>query len=197
METMWLTGDALWERMDRAVEKVRERLERSTSALSRAGIPYAVIGGNAVRAWVAQADEAAVRTTRDVDLLLRRCDLPAARAALEQVGFVYRHSAGIDMFLDGPDAKARDAVHVLLANEKVHEDDLVAAPDVTDVTEIEGTSVLTLESLVRMKLNVFRRKDQMHLLDMLDVELINASWCDRFSPELSGRLQELIDDPRG
>ena len=170
METMWLTGDALWERMDRAVEKVRERLERSTSALSRAGIPYAVIGGNAVRAWVAQADEAAVRTTRDVDLLLRRTDLPAARTALEQVGFVYRHSAGIDMFLDGPDAKARDAVHVLLANEKVHEDDLVAAPDVTDVTDIDGTSVLTLESLVRMKLNVFRDKDRMHLRDMLDVE---------------------------
>ena len=91
METMWLTGDALWERMDRAVEKVRERLERSTSALSRAGIPYAVIGGNAVRAWVAQADEAAVRTTRDVDLLLRRTDLPAAQVALEQAGFVYRH----------------------------------------------------------------------------------------------------------
>ena len=197
METMWLTGDALWERMDRAVEKVRERLERSTSALSRAGIPYAVIGGNAVRAWVAQADEAAVRTTRDVDLLLRRSDLPAARAALEQAGFVYRHSAGIDMFLDGPDAKARDAVHVLLANEKVHEDDLVAAPDVSEATEIDGTSVLSLESLVRMKLNVYRRKDQMHLLDMLDVELINASWRDRFSPELSRRLQELIDDPRG
>ena len=197
METMWLTGDALWERMDRAVEKVRERLERSTSALSRAGIPYAVIGGNAVRAWVAQADEAAVRTTRDVDLLLRRSDLPAARAALEQAGFVYRHSAGIDMFLDGPDAKARDAVHVLLANEKVHEDDLVPAPDVSEATEIDGTSVLSLESLVRMKLNVYRRKDQMHLLDMLDVELINASWRDRFSPELSRRLQELIDDPRG
>ena len=197
METIWLTGDALWERMDRAVEKVRERLERSTSALSRAGILYAVIGGNAVRAWVAQADEAAVRTTRDVDLLLRRSDLPAARAALEQVGFVYRHSAGIDMFLDGPDAKARDAVHVLLANEKVHDDDLVAAPDVTNVTSIDGTSVLTLESLVRMKLNVFRDKDRMHLRDMLDVELINASWCDRFSPELSDRLQELIDDPRG
>ena len=197
METMWLTGDALWERMDRAVEKVRERLERSTSALSRAGIPYAVIGGNAVRAWVAQADEAAVRTTRDVDLLLRRTDLPAAQVALEQAGFVYRHSSDGDMFLDGPDAKARDAVHVLLANEKVHEDDLVAAPDVTDVTDIDGTSVLTLESLVRMKLNVFRNKDRMHLRDMLDVELINPSWRERFSPELSRRLQELIDDPRG
>ena len=187
-----------WERMVKAVQKVEDRLLRSTTALDAAKIPYAVIGGNAVRAWVAQADEAAVRTTRDVDLLLRRSDLPAARAALEQAGFVYRHSAGIeDMFLDGPVAKARDAVHVLLANEKVHEDDLVPAPDVSEATEIDGTVILSLESLVRMKLNVFRDKDRMHLRDMLDVELINASWRDRFSPELSRRLQELIDDPRG
>jgi len=34
--------------------------------------------------------------------LLRRSDLPAARHALEAAGFVYRHSSGIDMFLDGP-----------------------------------------------------------------------------------------------
>jgi len=37
-----------------------------------------------------------------VDILLRRSDLPAARHALEAAGFVYRHSSGIDMFLDGP-----------------------------------------------------------------------------------------------
>ena len=197
METIWLTGDALWERMDRAVEKIRERLERSTSALTRAGIPYGVIGGNAVRAWVAQADEAAVRTTRDVDLLLRRADMPAATAALEAAGFVFRHAGGIDMFLDGPDAKARDAVHVLMAGERVAADDLVPAPELNETTEIDGMSVLTLEALVRMKLNIFRRKDQMHLIDMLDVELIDASWRDRLPPELALRLQELIDDPRG
>lgn len=76
MTTFHLTGDALWERMERAVEKVRERLERAAVALEAAGVPYAVAGGNAVRTWVAQADEAAVRTTRDVDILLRRSDLP-------------------------------------------------------------------------------------------------------------------------
>ena len=111
-----LTGQALWDRMNRAVEKVQERLEKTARTLESAGIPYAIIGGNAVRAWVAQADEGAVRTTRDVDILLRREDLPAAIAAMEAAGFVYRHSAGIDMFLDDPDAKARDAVHILLAN---------------------------------------------------------------------------------
>ena len=56
-----LTGEALWARMNRAVEKVQERLERTARTLEAAGIPYAIIGGNAVRAWVAQADEAAVQ----------------------------------------------------------------------------------------------------------------------------------------
>ncbi len=38
------------DRMVRAVEKVRERLLRATGALDAAGLPYAVIGGNAVAA---------------------------------------------------------------------------------------------------------------------------------------------------
>src|SRR2546423_14296323 len=125
MRSFHLTGDALWKRMERAVEKVQERLERTAAALEKAGVPYAIIGGNAVRAWVAQADEAAVRTTRDVDILLRRSDFPAAIAAMEKAGFVYRHVKSIDMFLDGPDAKARDAVHVIFAAEKIRADDPV------------------------------------------------------------------------
>lgn len=192
-----LTGQALWDRMNRAVEKVQERLEKTARTLEAAEIPYAIIGGNAVRAWVAQADEAAVRTTRDVDILLRRSDLPMAVQAMESAGFVYRHSAGIDMFLDSADANARDAVHVLIAGEKVRKTDLIAAPDVDESVPVNSHRTLTLEALVRMKLNVFRRKDQMHLIDMLDVELINASWVKRFSPELAQRLQQLIDNPEG
>jgi hypothetical protein len=197
MTAFHLTGDALWQRMERAVEKVQERLLRTVSALESAGIPYAIIGGHAVRAWVAQADEAAVRTTRDVDILLRRSDLPAAIAALEAAGFVYRHVKGIDMFLDGAGAKARDAVHVVFAGEKVRPDDLAAAPEISDAQPIERHATLTLEALVRMKLTSFRRKDQMHLLDMIDVELIDASWTKRLPPELAARLQELLDNPEG
>src|SRR5438445_2858089 len=98
-------GEVSWERMIRAVEKVRERLNRATAALDKAGVPYAVIGGNAVAAWVSRVDEAAVRNTQDVDLLLPRTDLDAATAALASVGFVRRHVAGIELFLDGPKAK--------------------------------------------------------------------------------------------
>ncbi len=192
-----LTGEALWRRMERAVEKIQERLEKTARTLEQAEIPYAIIGGNAVRAWVAQADEAAVRTTRDVDILLRRSDWPAAKAAMESAGFVYRHARGIDMFLDSPDAKARDAVHVLFAGEKVFPNDLVAAPDVSESENIQAHRTLTLEALVRMKLNSFRDKDRMHVRDMIDVELVDESWCTRFPPELAARLKKLLDNPNG
>ena len=97
------------DRLERAVEKVRDKLLRSTAALEAAGVPYAVVGGNAVMAWVEQADEAAVR----------------------------------------------------------------------------------------MKLTSNRRKDQAHLLDMLGVGLIDATWPARYPPELAARLQHLIDTPDG
>lgn len=192
-----LTGQALWDRMNRAVENVQKRLEKTARLLESIEVPYAIIGGNAVRAWVAQADEAAVRTTRDVDILLRRIDLPRVIEAMEQAGFVYRHSAGIDMFLDSPDGKARDAVHVLFANEKVKDSDLVAAPDVDESVVIEAHRTIALESLVCMKLNVFRDKDRMHLRDMVDVALIDETWVHRYPPALSTRLQQILDDPEG
>src|SRR5438105_6412717 len=127
-----MAANISWERMIRAVEKVRERLLRATAALEKAGVPYAVVGGNAVASWVSAVDEAAVRNTQDVDLLLRRADLDAATAALATAGFVRRHVAGIELFLDGPDAKARDAVHVVLAAEKVRREYALPAPDVTE-----------------------------------------------------------------
>ena len=117
------------DRMVRAVEKVRARLARAAAALEAAGVPYAVIGGNAVASWVAKVDEAAVRYTQDVDVLIGRSDLAAAKSAMEAAGFIFRHAAGIDMFLDGPGAKARDAVHILFAGEKVRPDSPAPAPD--------------------------------------------------------------------
>jgi hypothetical protein len=190
-------GEISWERMIRAVEKVRERLLRATAALEKAGIPYAVVGGNAVAAWVSRVDEAAVRNTQDVDLLLRRSDLDAAAAALAPAGFVRRHVAGIDIFLDGPQAKARDAVHVVFAGEKVRAEYSSPAPDVAE-SELSGAfRVLNLEALVRMKLTSFRDKDRTHLRDFLDVGLVDASWYNRLPAELAERLQQLVDAPHG
>jgi hypothetical protein len=44
-----------------------------------------------------------------------------------------------------------------------------------------------------MKLTSFRLKDRVHLLDLLDVGLIDQTWCDRFPPQLAARLKELLD----
>jgi len=81
-------AEVSWERMSNAVENVRRRLLRAAQALDNAGISYAVAGGNAVAAWVSRVDEAAVRNTQDVDIVLRRADLPAAKMSLEAAGFV-------------------------------------------------------------------------------------------------------------
>jgi len=186
-----------WERVIQAVEAVRQRALRATAALAAAKIPYAVIGGNAVAAWVARVDRAAVRNTQDVDILLRRSDFEAAKLALESEGFVYQKVFEVDCFLDGPQASPRDAVHIIFANEKVKPKDVEVTSDVSEIEKSDDYDILKLESLVRMKLTSFRRKDQVHLLDMISIGLIDKTWPNRFQSELSNRLQTLLDDPNG
>ena len=190
-------GPISWERMIGAVEDVRNRLDRATTALDSANIEYAVVGGNAVAAWVSRVDRAAVRNTRDVDLLLKREDLEKAKQALEAAGFVYRHVKSIDMFLDGPKSKARDAVRVIFADEKVRREDLAASPSMEEVEIDEAFRVVTLEALVRMKLTSYRDKDRMHLRDMIEVGLLDSTWPSKYPDELGIRLQQLLDDPDG
>lgn len=204
MEVVEPFSEVSWERMIRAVEKVRERLRRATATLEAAGVAYAVCGGNAVAAWVSTIDDAAVRNTRDVDILIRREDLPAVIEAMQSAGFVHRHAAGIDMFLDGPHAKARDAVHILFAGERIREEDPQPAADVSQSEASDylcepsrQMQVVTLEALVGTKLTSYRDKDRTHLRDMIDVQLIDETWPARFRPELAQRLQELLDNPDG
>jgi len=197
--TMALTpyAEVSWERMSSAIERVRQRLLRAARALEQGAVPYAVAGGNAVAAWVSRVDEAAVRNTQDVDIVLRRADLPNAREALEQAGFVYRHAAGIDMFLDGPNAKARDAVHILFAAEKVQPHYAEPVPDVSESGRTETFQLISLDALVRMKLTSFRDKDRVHLRDLMEVALVDESWLERVPLSLRTRLQELLDNPEG
>ena len=186
-----------WEWALMAAEKVKERLRRATRALDAAGVPYAVAGGNAVAEWVGRIDEDAVRTTRDVDLLVRRTDLPAARAALEAVGFVYHQLLDIDLFIDGPQGKPSGGVHLLFAGEKVRPDDDYTLPDLDQSERAIEFQVANLESLVRMKLIAWRDKDRTHLRDMIGVGLLDATWPARLPPPLGQRLQQLLDDPNG
>src|SRR4051812_10905074 len=186
-----------WERALLAAEKVKERLKRATAALELAGVPYAVAGGNAVAEWVGRVDEDAAHNTRDVDILIRRVDLPAVKATLEPAGFVYFQSFGVDMFLDGPEGRPTSAVHLLFAGEPVRVNDLAITPDVTESEKTPELRVVTLQALVRMKLTSFRLKDRVHLLDLIGVGLIDQTWTARLPPTLAARLQDLLDNPNG
>jgi hypothetical protein len=197
MPTVVSFGADVLERMVLAVEQVRERLHRATAALEAAGVGYAVIGGNAVAAWVSRIDPAAARNTADVDIMISRDELEAVKTALAAVGFVHRHAAGIDMFLDGPNGRPREAVHVLFAGERVRRDYVEAAPDLTEIEKLDAFRVLAFEPLVRMKLTSFRDKDRTHLRDMIEVGLLDETWPGRLPAELGQRLQQLLNDPEG
>jgi hypothetical protein len=186
-----------WERAFLAAEKVKERLQRSTTALEQAGVAYAVVGGNAVAEWVGRVDEDAVRNTRDVDILIRREDLDAVKAALAPAGFVYCQSFGVDMFLDGPDGRPTQAVHLLFAGEPVRTGDLAITPQVDESEFSRGFRVISLSALVQMKLTSFRLKDRVHLQDLIGVGQIDHTWPARLPPVLAARLQEILDNPNG
>lgn len=183
--------------MVNAVENVRQRLLRAAAALRAAGIPYAVAGGNAVALWVSRVDEAAVRNTQDVDVLIRRDDFEGARAALESAGFVHRHVAGIDVFLDGPSAKPREAVHIVYANEKVRPHEPLSNPDVSESEDAGLFRVIALDALVRIKLTAFRDKDRTHVRDLIEIGLVDAQWLTRLPPVLAERLRQLLENPEG
>lgn len=196
--TPMLTG---WERALMAAEKVKERLRRAVKALEGSGVDYSIVGGNAVSEWIARVDEDAVRNTKDVDILIVRADFQSVRNALEGAGFLYHQLMDIDVFIDGPQGRPSGGIHLLYAGEKVKKDDLTPCPSIRDSERALGIDagaqfqVVTLEALVRMKLTSWRRKDQVHLLDLIHVGQIDQSWPARFPPPLAARLQELIDNP--
>lgn len=178
-----------------ALEEVTARLHRITSALEDASVPYALVGGQAVALWVATCDPAAVRTTKDIDILLRRQDLPAARAAALSVGLDYFEVLGVGMFLERDDPNPRRAVHLLWAAEKVRPENLLPAPDIDEREPLEpGKQVVTLAALVRMKLLSNRDQDRVHLRDMIDVGLIGRDVLANLPADLAERLDALLTD---
>ena len=73
----------------------------------------------------------------------------------------------------------------------------VAAPDLSATAAFEGYKIVEFDRLLVMKLTAFRLKDRVHLLDMIDVGLIDAATLDRLPPELRPRLEQLLNNPDG
>jgi hypothetical protein len=176
-----------------ALDEVTDRLQRIARALEGAGVAYALVGGQAVAMWVATKDPAAVRTTKDVDILLRREDLPNARAAAAGVGLDYFEVLGVGMFLERSDPNPRKAVHLLWAGEKVRPEYPLPSPAVEEHELLEPDKrVVSLAGLVRMKLMSNRDQDRVHLRDLIDVGLVTRDLLTNLPPDLASRLDALL-----
>lgn len=184
-----------WDKHVMALDDVTDRLERIVRAFEQAGVQYALVGGQAVALWVATKDPAAVRTTKDVDLLLRREDLPQARAAAISAGMDYFEVLNVGMFLERNDPNPRKGVHLVWADEKVKADYALASPSLDDRVELQsGLRVVSLEGLVAMKLMANRDQDRVHLRDMIDVGLVGRDLIINLPGELGVRLEALLTE---
>ncbi len=185
----------LWKEYTMALDDVTARLERICKALGAAGVPFALVGGQAVALWVASRDPAAVRTTKDVDILLRREDLPQARAAALAVRMDYFEVMGVGMFLDREDPNPRHAVHLVWAGERVRPEYEWPSPTIQERQELSaGLPVVSLAGLVRMKLQSNRDQDRVHLRDMIDVGLVGRELLETLPPGLAARLEVLLGE---
>ncbi len=183
----------LWRDYTMALEDVTNRLRRICGALEQASVPYALAGGQAVALWVASKDPAAVRTTKDVDILIRREDLPQARAAALSVDMDYFEVMGVGMFLEQSDPNPRHAVHLLWAGEKVRPSYDAPSPTIDQQETLPGEiRVVSLAGLIQMKLQSNRDQDRVHLRDMIDVGLVQRDLLTELPSELASRLKGLL-----
>jgi hypothetical protein len=183
----------LWSKYLMALDAVTDRLERITKALHEAGVPYALVGGQAVALWVATKDPAAVRTTKDVDLLIRKEDLPRAKAAALSINMDYFEALGVGMFLERANPNPRQGVHLLWAGEKVRPENPLPSPAIDECEQLEpGKTVVKLAALLRMKVMSFRDQDRVHLRDMIDVGLVTRHDLSALPKDLAERLEALL-----
>ena len=130
-----------------------------------------------------------------MDILLRREDLPKARAATAPVALDYFEVVGVGMFLERSDPNPRKAVHVLWSGEKVRPEYPLPSPTVDERELLEaGKPVVALAGLVRMKLMSNRDQDRVHLRDLIDVGLVGRELLPPLPAELASRLDALLSE---
>ncbi len=169
-------------------------LHKFTEPLAAANIPHEVVGGLAVLIHVEEADPEHSVLTRDIDLMIRRSDLPRVIEIAERNGFRFRHAAGVDMLLYGETSSARNAVHLLFSEEKVRPSQPAPNPAIApEHRQIHGreVSVIPVLDLVRMKLSAYRDKDRVHVRSLDSAGLITPQVETALSAELRSRLRRI------
>ncbi len=189
------TQHSYWDLHAMAVERVELRRDRILKALCEAGVPHALVGGQAVALWVSTVDPSAIRTTKDVDILIEEADLPRARKAANAAGFDYFEAVGVGMFLDKEDPRPKSGVHLLWSGKKVKAEYPLPSPRVSDGVELQpGYFAVKLEDLLQMKLMANRDHDRAHVRDMIGVGLIGREQLAGMPEELARRYEQILSE---
>lgn len=154
------------QKMEDAQQRIYSRLSKIANILEDIKAEYAVIGGNAIIAWM-RAKNMDSRTTRDVDLMLRKEDLPVIQVALEKHGYEYIKSGSMSLFFDtteGVERKVENCIHLVFSGQKIK---AATVPEL-EYAEINGLKVATISALVKMKVAASRLKDGEHLQDLIE-----------------------------
>ena len=165
-------------------------LDRIVKVLEQAGISYELVGGMAVFVHVNKVEQMAARNTKGIDLLIRRDDLHRIAETTQAAGFVFRHTAGVDMLLWQGDRN--NPIYFVFAGEKTRPEQPHPNPKLAPVRERLHDSdfwVIPVADLVRMKLSSNRLRDQVQIQDMDEVGLITAQVESRLPLDLSERLE--------
>ena len=174
---------------DEQLQKVTDLLSRARSVFESAGVEYRVVGGLAVLLHAENAHPDAGRLTRDIDVAIRRADLPPVASAAPEFGLQFRSDALTDLTGGGRE------VHFVFVGEKVRPEYVEPVPNFSTPVILRGTLVAPVADLVRMKLTSFRLKDQVHIQGLDELGLVTPDVEAGLSPFLRERLAHVRATP--
>jgi hypothetical protein len=85
---------------------------------------------------------------------------------------------------------------MVFTGERVKKDYVEPTPELGEGRILQGVRLISLESLVRMKLTSFRAKDEAHINDLDEAGLISQEIEAGLAPELRERLRQARERAR-
>lgn len=165
---------------------VPETFRRLRAALEREGIPYVVIGAQAMAAHGFR------RATEDVNLCIRPADLARFRERL--VGTLYQTveqrsrrfydpatQVTFDLLVSGELAGHRAKNHA------------IRFPDPSEVEKVQGIHTVSLQRLIELKLVTWRLKDMADVVELIRRNHLGQDFAERLHPLVRRAFLECYD----
>lgn len=167
------------------VPAVDDALVALRGLLQHVGVDYVLVGGLAV------VHHGYVRTTRDIDLLVARGDLPSLQGAAARHGFSVEGERRLRHDVSGV------AVDLLFAADEIPPRGTALFPGPSQVPRsADEPDVVALPALVELKLRAGRRQDLADVVGLLRL-LDDGGYLEveaRIPPELRGVVAELREE---